>query len=131
MKLTDKIKPTVTKATIPQLVSELLEAVLIVHKMHLQAKSRSYAEHQALGEFYDAIGDYADSIYEQFAGQTTTVDIPDAMIYDTNPINYLEILAKFVERVHANSGEYSHLQNQMDEVKSLIFGTLYKLKYLK
>ena len=131
MKLTDKIKPTVTKATIPQLVSELLESVLIVHKMHLQAKSRSYAEHQALGEFYDAIGDYADSIYEQFAGQTTTVDIPDAMIYDTNPINYLEILAKFVERVHANSGEYSHLQNQMDEVKSLIFGTLYKLKYLK
>jgi hypothetical protein len=131
MKLTDKIKPTVTKATIPQLISELLESVLIVHKMHLQAKSRSYAEHQALGEFYDAIGDYADSIYEQFAGQTTTVDIPDAMIYDTNPINYLEILAKFVERVHANSGEYSHLQNQMDEVKSLIFGTLYKLKYLK
>ena len=131
MKLTDKIKPTVTKATIPQLISELLESVLIVHKMHLQAKSRSYAEHQALGEFYDAIGDHADSIYEQFAGQTTTVDIPDAMIYDTNPINYLEILAKFVERVHANSGEYSHLQNQMDEVKSLIFGTLYKLKYLK
>ena len=131
MKLTDKIKPTVTKATIPQLVSELLESVLIVHKMHLQAKARSYAEHQALCEFYDAIGDHADSIYEQFAGQTTTVDIPDAMIYDTNPINYLEILAKFVERVHANSGEYSHLQNQMDEVKSLIFGTLYKLKYLK
>ena len=43
----------------------------------------------------------------------------------------LEKLAKFVEQVHSNSAEYSHLQNQMDEVKSLIFGTLYKLKYLK
>jgi DNA-binding ferritin-like protein len=131
MKLTEKIKPAMSKATIPQLVSELLESVLIVHKMHLQAKSRSYAEHQALGEFYDEIGDHADSIYEQFAGQTTTVDIPDAGIYDMNPITYLEKLAKFVEQVHSNSAEYSHLQNQMDEVKSLIFGTLYKLKYLK
>ena len=131
MKLTDKIKPATSKATIPQLVSELLESVLIVHKVHLQAKSRSYAEHKALGSFYDKIGDFADGIYEQFAGQTTTVDIPDAMIYDSNPITYLEKLVKFVEQVHSNSAEYSHLQNQMDEVKSLIYGTLYKLKYLK
>ena len=131
MKLTEKIKPATSKATIPQLVAELLESVLIVHKMHLQAKSRSYAEHQALGGFYDEIGDFADSIYEQFAGQTSTVDIPDAMIIDTNPITYLEKLVKFVEQVHTNSAEYSHLQNQMDEVKSLIYGTLYKLKYLK
>jgi DNA-binding ferritin-like protein len=131
MKLTDKIKPATSKATIPQLVAELLESVLIVHKMHLQAKSRSYAEHKALGSFYEKIGDLADGIYEQFAGQTTTVDIPDAGIYDMNPITYLEKLVKFVEQVHTNSAEYSHLQNQMDEVKSLIYGTLYKLKYLK
>jgi DNA-binding ferritin-like protein len=131
MKLTDKIKPSVTKATVPQLVAELLESSLIVHKMHLIARSRSYAEHQALGGFYDEISDFADSIYEQFAGQTSTVEIPDAMIIDNNPITYLEKLAKFVEQVHSNSAEYSHLQNQMDEVKSLIYGTLYKLKYLK
>jgi len=99
--------------------------------MHLIARSRSYAEHQALGGFYDEISDFADSIYEQFAGQTSTVEIPDAMIIDNNPITYLEKLAKFVEQVHSNSAEYSHLQNQMDEVKSLIFATLYKLKYLK
>jgi DNA-binding ferritin-like protein len=131
MKLTDKLKPSASKVTIPQLVAELLEAVLIVHKMHLQAKTRSYAEHQALGEFYNAVGEHADDIYEQFAGQTSTVDIPNAIINDSNPITYLEKLAKFVEQVHSNSAEYSHLQNQMDEVKSLIYGTLYKLKYLK
>ncbi len=131
MKLTDKIKPSITRATVQQLVAELLESSLLVHKMHLEAKSRSYAEHQALGAFYDDISDFADSIYEQFAGQTSTVEIPDAMIYEKDPINYLEKLGKFVEQVHSNSSEYSHLQNQMDEVKSLIYGTLYKLKYLK
>jgi hypothetical protein len=129
MKLTDKIKPSAPKYSIPQLVAELLESVTIIHKFHLISKS--YSEHKALGSFYGKIGDFADGIYEQFAGQTTTVDIPDGMIYDTNPITYLEKLVKFVEQVHSNSAEYSHLQNQMDEVKSLIYGTLYKLKYLK
>lgn len=131
MKLTDKIKPSTPKYTIPQLVAELLESQILIHKMHLQAKNRSYAEHIALNSFYDEISDFADNIYEQFAGQTSTVEIPDAMITDNNPITYLEKLAKFVEQVHSNSAEYSHLQNQMDEVKSLIFATLYKLKYLK
>lgn len=131
MKLTDKIKPSTPKYTIPQLVAELLQSSLIVHKMHLLAKSRSYAEHIALGSFYDEISDFADSIYEQFAGQTSTVDIPEAIIIDSSPISYLEKLVKFVEQVHLNSNQYSHLQNQMDEVKSLIYSTLYKLKNLK
>jgi DNA-binding ferritin-like protein len=131
MALQDRIKPSVTKATIQQLVAELLQASLLTHKMHLEAKSRSYAEHQALGAFYDAISDHADSIYEQFAGETGTVEISEAMIYDSNPINYLQKLVKFVEDARNSNSQFSHLQNQMDEVKSLIFGTLYKLKYLK
>lgn len=129
--LRDKIKPSSPKYTVPQLVAELLESVTIIHKIHLQAKSRSYAEHVALGEFYDAIGDFADDLYEQFAGQTSTIDIPEPLIKASEPISYLENLLKFVEQVHSNSAEYSHLQNQMDEVKSLITKTLYKLKYLK
>ena len=94
MNLKDRIKPSATKTNIPQLVAELLESVTIIHKFHLVAKSRSYAEHKALGEFYDEIGDFADSIYEQFAGQTSTVDIPDATIKEMTPINYLEKLVK-------------------------------------
>lgn len=129
--LSERIKPSATKTNIPQLVAELLESVTIIHKMHLLAKSRSYAEHVALGEFYEEIGDFADSIYEQFAGQTSTVDIPEATIKEMTPINYLEKLVIFVEYTRKSSEEFSHLQNQMDEVKSLIYGTLYKLKNLK
>ena len=132
--LRDKIKPSTkveNKNTISQLVAELLESVTIVHKFHLLAKAKSYSEHIALGEFYEEIDNFADAIYEQFAGQTSTIDIPEAVISDSVPISYLEKLVIFVEQVRISNPNFSHLQNQMDEVKSLIYQTLYKLRNLK
>ena len=129
--LKDKLKPSTSRNTIPQVVAELLESVTITHKFHLIAKSKSYAEHVALGSFYDGISDLADNLYEQYAGQESTVDIPEPLISSSDPISYLEKLVNFVDIVRNQSPQYSHLQNQMDEVKSLIYSTLYKLKNLK
>jgi hypothetical protein len=128
MKLTDKIKPSAPKYSIPQLVAELLESVTIIHKFHLISKS--YSEHKALGSFYGKIGDFADSLFETFAWRNNSIEIPKANINDSDPINYLEKLANFVEQTRLVEN-FSDLQNQMDEVKTLIYGTLYKLKNLK
>ena len=134
MILREKIAKSTPKPTytIPQLVAELLEAVTISHKFHLLAQDRSYASHKALEAFYTEIGDHADDIYEQFSGQENiTPVIPDATINASEPVEYLEKLLNFVESTRLESSNYSHLQNQMDEVKSLIVGTLYKLRFLK
>jgi hypothetical protein len=58
------------------------------------------------------------------------MEIPSPTINDSNPINYLEKLTNFVENARLNT-TFSDIQNQMDEVKTLIYGTLYKLKNLK
>jgi hypothetical protein len=139
MKLTDRIKPSIpsmplkssmptNKSNIPQLVAELLESVTIIHKFHL--RSKSYAEHKALQRFYEEIGDLADTIFETSSWQNNSIEIPKPNINDVSPINYLEKLATFVEETRLAT-TYSDLQNQMDEVKTLIFSTLYKLKNLK
>jgi len=128
MKLTDRIKPSPPKYTIPQLVAELLESVTIIHKFHLTSKS--YSEHKALGTFYDEISDLADSIFETSSWKDNSIDIPGPTLKASDPINYLEKLGIFVEETRLVT-TYSDLQNQMDEVKSLIYGTLYKLKNLK
>ena len=128
MKLTERLKPAASKTNIPQLVSELLESVTIIHKFHL--KSKSYAEHKALQKFYEGIGDLADTIFETSAWQNNSIEIPAPTINDVTPVNYLIKLATFVEQVRLAT-TYSDLQNQMDEVKTLIFGTLYKLNNLK
>jgi hypothetical protein len=128
MTLKDKIKPSTPKYTVPQLVSELLESVTIIHKFHL--KSKSYAEHKALQKFYESVGDLADTIFETSAWENNNIEIPAPTLNDSTPINYLIKLATFVEQSRLVA-PYSDLQNQMDEVKTLIFSTLYKLKNLK
>ena len=128
MKLTDRIKPSAPKYTIPQLVAELLESVTIIHKFHLVSKS--YSEHIALGTFYDEISDLADSIFETSSWKDNSIEIPNPTLKASDPVNYLEKLGIFVEETRLVTA-YSDLQNQMDEVKSLIYGTLYKLKNLK
>ena len=128
MKLTERLKPAASKTNIPQLVSELLESVTIIHKFHL--KSKSYAEHKALQKYYEGIGDLADTLFETSAWQNNSIEIPATTINDVTPVNYLIKLATFVEQVRLAT-TYSDLQNQMDEVKTLIFSTLYKLNNLK
>jgi hypothetical protein len=128
MKLTERLKPAASKINIPQLVSELLESVTIIHKFHL--KSKSYAEHKALQKYYEGIGDLADTLFETSAWQNNLIEIPAPTINDVTPVNYLIKLATFVEQVRLVT-TYSDLQNQMDEVKTLIFSTLYKLNNLK
>ena len=128
MKLTERLKPAASKTNIPQLVSELLESVTIIHKFHL--KSKSYAEHKALQKYYEGIGDLADTLFETSAWQNNSIEIPAPTINDVTPVNYLIKLATFVEQVRLVT-TYSDLQNQMDEVKTLIFSTLYKLNNLK
>lgn len=122
------LKPSKPKYTIPQLVSELLESVTIIHKFHL--KSKSYAEHKALGTFYETIGDLADTLFETFAWRNNSIEIPSPTLNDSDPANYLEKLVNFVENARLNT-TFSDLQNQMDEVKTLTYRTLYKLKNLK
>ena len=122
------LKPSKPKYTIPQLVSELLESVTIIHKFHL--KSKSYSEHIALETFYDEIGDLADTIFESSAWEDNSIEIPNPTLNDSTAINYLIKLATFVEQTRLST-TMSDLQNQMDEVKTLIYQTLYKLKNLK
>jgi hypothetical protein len=122
------IKKSETRYSIPQLVAELLESVTIIHKFHLVSKS--YSEHKALGGFYEKIGDFADSLFETFAWRNNSIEIPRPTLTDVNAISYLEKLANFVENARMVT-TFSDLQNQMDEVKTLIYGTLYKLKNLK
>ena len=130
MNLKDRIKTSIpsNKNSVPQLVAELLESVTIIHKFHL--RSKSYSEHKALQGFYESIGDNADTLFETSSWRNNSIEIPTPTLNDIDPINYLEKLVNFVELVRLNT-TFSDLQNQMDEVKTLIYGTLYKLKNLK
>ena len=112
------------------LFSKLFEARDFAHKTHLATKS--YAQHKALNSFYEDVLDLADQIIETYQGQYGLVKIEFQSVKDAEVVSYFEDLAKFIIEGHnAFDKKDTHLHNILDELTSLTYGTLYKLKFLK
>lgn len=124
------------KSDMGALISDFLEAVTSVHKAHLKITgSGSFAAHTAMGAFYDEIGDLADSIAESYQGVTETLlDIPSVKQEAfTSAADCVTFLNSLYEKVNAaqKACAYSEIINDLDNVKSLINSTKYKLIFLK
>lgn len=106
----------------------------IAHREHLRTKS--YAQHVALGDFYDAIIELTDSLTEMYQGRNGVIDsIPQLNDDDTEKTpaqllkKYLDLLEK--TRYTAVEKADSALQNKIDEIVGQFLSTLYKLENLK
>ena len=116
-----------------ELMSKLLHSDKQAQVFHRQ--TGSFAEHEALGGYYDSISDLIDDLIETYQGKHgilkgyTTYDLVD---YSSNSqvVKYFTELEKDVEEMYPTLKD-TYIQNQLDEVKQLINKTLYKLKFLK
>lgn len=114
-------------------ITGLLAGVTMAHMHHLTVSGPgSYAKHTALGELYDGLQGAVDTLAESFMGCTgqafkfngATVTV------STDPVADVRALYKFAEGKRAAMGEESHIQNQVDEVCTVIASALYKLTRL-
>ena len=118
------------------LMSDLLESVTVLHKAHLKVTGEgSYAVHKAMGEFYEEIGGLADGLIEGYQGLTESLlDLGpgESPSFKTakDCVSYLNDIYKKVDAVQAVC-TYSEINNDLDNVKSLINSTKYKLIFLK
>jgi DNA-binding ferritin-like protein len=118
------------------LAQDLLNAVTSIHKIHLKVTGLgSFAAHTALNTFYDEIGDHADSVVEQFQGaEEKILELPNTAPTELNSVEEtIDYLRKLKEKTAALQSimPHSEIVNQLDEVKSLIDSTKYKLIFLK
>jgi len=135
-KIFEAIKRGDEKDSMGSLISKLLHSRTQIHTFHLQTKSKSsFAEHMALGGFYDKIGDLIDGLVESYQGKHEiikgyeTSELEDYKNVE-QLISYLKNLDNEIEKDRKKIKE-SYLQNQIDTVQELIYSTLYKLRNLK
>lgn len=121
---------------IEDMVSVLHNSIRQVQIFHWQTKSQSsYAEHMALGGYYDGVGDLIDGIVESYQGKYDiitgykTIDVEDYKSTE-QLISYFKSLDDNIEK-NRKSIKESYIQNQIDTVQELIYSTLYKLRFLK
>jgi hypothetical protein len=111
-------------------VSVLFHSATVTHFMHLQTKS--FAQHMALGEYYDAIVELADKWAEAFQGCYDIItNYPKDFHLATDPVKYLTQIKEFVDDIRKDLPNESQLQNIVDEIADQIDSTLYKLRFLK
>lgn len=100
------------------------------HILHLASKS--YAEHKALGSFYEALVDLADSLIETYQGQYGIVNIEQVITKEKDAESFLSKAAEdFSEAHELFDKKDTHLHNIIDEIVALTYQTHYKVKFLK
>ncbi len=100
-----------------------------IHYRHLQ--TTSYAEHQALGAFYDGWLDLVDTFVETWQGRYGRIsgNLEVSVVSNTSSIEYLEEVRNSIETAYMGivSDTDEDLKNILAEMLGLINKTLFLL----
>ena len=125
--------------TIEKLLAVIFLSRDVAHKVHWRTKGKgSFAQHMALGSFYDDIIDSADKIAEAYMGRYGSLgDVPILEPSEKPTKNNIDALLEdhmgMIEegRYEACKKDDTPLQNLIDEAVSVYLSTLYKLRNLE
>ena len=119
------------KADIQQFLGLLFASRDYAHKMHLATDS--YAQHMALGAFYEEIIGLADELAEAWMGRNLQKigEIPTINVPKGEPLNVFKRLLEVVQDTRDFCENDTVLSNIIDEIESVYSSALYKLKFLK
>lgn len=129
-------KSDTLETSVASCVSELMNAAVSMHKMHLKITGvGSYAGHKALNELYDALPGHADALAEQFQGASEKLlsydDIAPRSINSVGEaLTYMREMAQTITTLQSKM-PYTEIVNDLDTIKSTLNSIKYKLLFLK
>ena len=116
---------------IEELIARVFKTRNQAHLSHW--KTKSYAEHKALGSFYEDVIDTLDSLVEACQGSKGIIGHVDVSCKDES-VDIIKAITDDANWISKNRARISHnvpaLENIVDELVGLHLKTLYKLKNL-
>jgi len=115
----------------PVFIAESFAVRTSAHMLHLT--SQSYAEHVALGSFYEDLVGFVDAYAEAYQGLNGRIAKFPSVTPDQTD-DPIELLEEYLEAVQAEEKVVRNSQallNIMVDIEQLTASTLYKLKFLK
>ena len=116
---------------IEDLVSRIFKTRNQAHLSHW--KTKSFAEHQALGGFYDDVIDTLDKLVEATQGSKGIIGHVDLSCKDES-VEIIKCLTDDANWISKNRSKIASgvpaLENIVDEIVGLYLSTIYKLKNL-
>jgi DNA-binding ferritin-like protein len=136
MKLVENSKGGNELEALAKVVSTLMGTQIAAHLLHLSVTGEgSYASHVALQEYYEAALDKVDHIAEEVQGhhgklldiKAPVIEVPETVQDFVNQLDNLYIITAEGQM----SSKCSALISTLDELKTLINKTKYKLLFLR
>lgn len=116
---------------IEELVGRVFATRNAVHLAHW--KTNSYAQHQALGSFYDDLIDKIDSIVEMYQGAFDLIEkVQTRQVSSNNILNHLNSEVEWIEENMTElAGGIKALENVLQDLSGSYYTTIYKLTHLQ
>jgi len=121
-----------------QLASLFFHSRTQAHVFHLGVKGPgAYAAHKALEGYYEDIVDLIDGLVESYQGKYGLIKFQPVNTIDNNCdikniISYFEKLCVALEKLRKDSKlQDSWIQNEIDNIATLLYSTKYKLVNLQ
>lgn len=123
------MKGITASPSVAGLIMQLFHARTNAHVLHL--RTRSYAAHVALNEFYESIVDQTDKLAEAYQGRYGIQDYPELPYKaESDAIMMIRGLRRYIDENRLQMCDHSELQNLIDEIVAQMDSTLYKLENL-
>lgn len=112
-----------------------MQAFAKLHHLAISKTNGALGTHLALGDFYNEIEDLTDGLIESYQGKfgvLKNLNIKSVNI-SISVIDKLRAFAKMLETCgcFGEKDENSFIYNQIDEIVTLTYQTIYKLENLK
>lgn len=120
------------KQAIQNISQALFNAEIQLHITHLQAVHKSFEIHNALGAYYEQLGEFNDDLVEKSYCKVGMLDsygnMP--MVNNLEPLPYIKSLMATIER---NRGfvSYGYIQQIIDNILDATAHVIYKLENLQ
>lgn len=115
---------------IEELVGRVFATRNAVHLAHW--KTKSYAQHVALGDLYDSLIDKIDTVVETYQGAFDLIDtVTTPSISSKNILDHLNDEAEWIEsHMDDLSGGIKALENVLQDLSGVYYHAIYKLTNL-
>lgn len=121
-----------TKDAVQAISQCLFEMEIQMHVTHLQAVGKSFEIHNALGAFYNALGDLNDDLVEKSYPKTGIIGLYKAIDIknNINPLPYIKNEMAKIETLRQGVKE-GYIQQMVDNILETFGHVIYKLENLQ
>jgi hypothetical protein len=123
-------KPATLNNSIGEFFGRIMQIRIVAHLTHLYQEDNNGWTHEAMQILYKEAPKIADTIIESWQGIYGKIRFSVPESAPVNPLEYMKDLYNYIN-INRNQFRESWIQNEIDNICTLLAQTMFRLQYVK